>query len=267
MLPQRDVGARLRRLPQRLVVRSFYDANYLEELPVLRQLEAFTECVLIWPILGGHGLVDDGHGRRNVAIILRKVSAFQKRDAHRGKIVEVHRVDDGRDGFGSLPCLLPLDRDARLLASPHRTALWGPRRGLQFWDEVSPVDFRQYLPRSFGTEFLVPLLKMIGKLLDDLRFPFRPKIQSGQMFPDCKLPFRHVVPRRFGPRLRQTLATSYVAARGRAVLPRSAGNTCVVFDSLSPPTAPRSNLVFPTGRAAGRARPRENGACLPSALR
>ena len=75
---------------------------------------------MIWPILGGHGLVDDGHGRRNVAIVLRKVPAFQKRDAHRGKIVEVHRVYDGRDGFGFLARLLPFDHDARLFASPQR---------------------------------------------------------------------------------------------------------------------------------------------------
>src|SRR5438046_1338403 len=99
------------------------------------------------------------------------------------------------------------------------------------------------------------------------RFPFRPEIQSCQMFPDFKHPFRHVVHPRFGPRHRQTLATSCVAARGHAVLPPSAGNTSVVFDSLSRPTALGSNLAFPAGTAAGRARPHENGACLPSARR
>src|SRR2546429_7011363 len=57
----------------------------------------FPYTTLFRSILGGHGLVDDGHGRRNVAIVLRKVPAFQKRDAHRGKIVEVHRVYDGRE--------------------------------------------------------------------------------------------------------------------------------------------------------------------------
>src|SRR5437667_12906729 len=86
--------------------------------------------------------------------------------------------------------------------------------GLELGNQVGPIEFAKHITKglfvcgSLHSQLIVPVLQMIGYLIEDFRLSFRFEIRSSEPFPDFDLPFKHVPLPRFGRRLRRTLAIS-----------------------------------------------------------
>src|SRR5437773_9470468 len=65
----------------------------------LAELDAFAERLLSRPEPPRHRFIDDDDRRRIIRITLGKGTSFDKRDAHRLKIVRIDNVDAGHDLF------------------------------------------------------------------------------------------------------------------------------------------------------------------------
>src|SRR4029077_13446330 len=121
ILAQRYVKKWLGVFANALVLGNFGHTDYLQPLPF--DLKALADGIITAPILSGHNVVDDGHGKSRFVIGAGEFAAGKKRNAHGGEIAWANLIVlDGRLLLGRGLITVDGDRRGRKTAVPKRRA-------------------------------------------------------------------------------------------------------------------------------------------------